>query len=50
MTTATTLHELPVPSVFIIDATGTIRFVHKIRLGADALLVAAKLYATASAK
>jgi peroxiredoxin len=55
MTTGTTLHELPVPSVFIIDTTGTIRFVfsnpdYKIRLGADALLVAAKPYATASAK
>ena len=41
-TTGTKQHELPVPSVFIIDTSGTIRFVYsnpdyKIRLGADAL-------------
>jgi peroxiredoxin len=51
-TTGTTLHELPVPSVFIIDTTGTIRYVYsnpdyKIRLGADALMAAAKPYSTA---
>ena len=51
-TTGTTIHELPVPSVFIIDTTGTIRYVYsnpdyKIRLGADALLAAAEPYATA---
>src|ERR1700724_3429683 len=45
-TTGTTLHELPVPPVFIIDTSGTIRYVYsnpdyKIRLGADALLAAA---------
>ena len=48
--TGNSLHELPVPSVFIIDTTGIIRFVYsnpdyKIRLGADALLTAAKPYA-----
>jgi peroxiredoxin len=46
-TTGTKQHELPVPSVFIIDTSGTIRFVYsnpdyKIRLGADALWVAAQ--------
>jgi hypothetical protein len=45
------LHELPVPSVFIIDTSGTIRYVYsnpdyKIRLGAEALLAAAEPYAT----
>lgn len=50
-TTGTTLHELPVPSVFIIDTTGTIRYVYsnpdyKVRLGAEALLAAAQPYAT----
>jgi peroxiredoxin len=49
-TTGTTLHELPVPSVFIIDTSGTIRYVYSnpdytIRLGADALLAAAQPYA-----
>ncbi len=46
-TTGTKEHELPVPSVFIIDTSGTIRFVYsnpdyKIRLGADALWAAAQ--------
>jgi len=50
-TTGTTLHELPVPSVFIIDTSGTIRYVYsnpdyKIRLGADALWAAAEPFAT----
>ena len=49
-TTGEPLHELPVPSVFIIDRTGTIRYVYsnpdyKIRLGADALWAAAIPYA-----
>jgi peroxiredoxin len=49
-TTGSTLHELPVPSVFIIDATGTIRYVYSnpdytVRLGSDALLAAAQPYA-----
>jgi peroxiredoxin len=49
-TTGTTLHELPVPSVFIIDTSGTIRYVYsnpdyKIRLGADALWAAAEPFA-----
>lgn len=49
-TTGQPLHELPVPSVFIIDRTGTIRFVYsnpdfKIRLRADALWAAAVPYA-----
>ena len=49
-TTGEPLHELPVPSVFIIDRTGTIRYVYsnpdfKIRLGADALWAAAAPYA-----
>ncbi len=48
--TGTSMHELPVPSVFIIDTSGIIRYVYsnpdyKIRLGADALLTAAKPYA-----
>jgi peroxiredoxin len=46
-TTGEPLHELPVPSVFIIDRTGTIRYVYsnpdfKVRLGADALWAAAE--------
>ena len=50
-TTGEPLHELPVPSVFIIDRTGTIRYVYsnpdfKIRLGADDLWAAATPYAT----
>jgi peroxiredoxin len=50
-TTGTKQHELPVPSVFIIDTSGTIRFVYsnpdyKIRLGADALWAAAQPLAT----
>ena len=50
-TTGTKQHELPVPSVFIIDTSGTIRFVYsnpdyKIRLGADALWAAARPFAT----
>jgi len=45
--TGTKQHELPVPSVFIIDTSGTIRFVYsnpdyKIRLGADELWAAAE--------
>lgn len=45
--TGTKQHELPVPSVFIIDTSGTIRFVYsnpdyKIRLGADELWAAAQ--------
>lgn len=40
-------HDLPVPSVFIIDTSGTIRYVYsnpdyKIRLGAEALWAAAE--------
>jgi peroxiredoxin len=51
VSTGTTLHELPVPSVFIIDTSGTIRYVYsnpdyKIRLGADALWAAAEPFAT----
>ena len=54
-TTGTGLHELPVPSVFIIDTAGTIRYVYSnpdytIRLGADALLSAAKPYSIAQAQ
>jgi peroxiredoxin len=50
-TTGTKEHELPVPSVFIIDTSGTIRFVYSnpdytIRLGADALWAAAQPLAT----
>jgi peroxiredoxin len=49
--TGTKQHELPVPSVFIIDTSGTIRFVYsnpdyKIRLGADELWTAAQPFAT----
>jgi peroxiredoxin len=48
--TGTTLHELPVPSVFIIDTLGTIRYVYsnpdyKVRLGAEALWTAAEAFA-----
>ena len=48
--TGTTLHELPVPSVFVIDTLGTIRYVYsnpdyKVRLGADALWAAAEPFA-----
>src|SRR5277367_1406260 len=50
--TGTKQHELPVPSVFIIDTSGTIRYVYsnpdyKIRLGAQALLAATGPYAAA---
>jgi peroxiredoxin len=46
-TTGETHHELPVPSVFIVDKRGVIRFVHwnpdfKVRLGADDILAAGK--------
>ena len=49
-TTGTKQHELPVPSVFIIDTSGTIRYVYsnpdyKIRLGADSLWAAAQPFA-----
>ena len=49
-TTGTTQYELPAPSVFIIDTTGTIRYVYsnsdyKVRLASDALLHAALPYA-----
>jgi peroxiredoxin len=49
-TTGAALHELPVPSVFIIDTGGVIRYVYSnpdytVRLGADALLAAAQPYA-----
>jgi peroxiredoxin len=49
-TTGEALHELPVPSVFIIDTTGIIRYVYSnpdytVRLGADALWTAAQPYA-----
>ena len=47
--TGTTLHELPVPSVFISDTGGTVHFVYsnpdyKVRLHAQALLKAAGPY------
>jgi len=50
-TTGTKQHELPVPSVFIIDTSGIIRFVYSnpdytIRLGADALWTAARPLST----
>jgi peroxiredoxin len=50
-TTGTAAHELPVPSVFIIDTSGTIRFVYsnpdyKVRLGAEALWKAAQSVAS----
>lgn len=46
VTTGTKQHELPVPSVFIVDRSGTIRYVYSnadytVRLGADALWAAA---------
>ena len=46
-TTGTKKRELPVPTVFILDSSGIIRFVYsnpdyKVRLGADALWEAAK--------
>jgi hypothetical protein len=48
-------HALPVPSVFIVDASGTIRFVYSnpdytVRLGADSLWKAASPLATRSAE
>lgn len=51
-TTGKPLHELPVPSVFVIDRTGTIRFVYSnpdftVRLGADALWAAAEPFGVA---
>ncbi|HTV97267.1 MAG TPA: peroxiredoxin-like family protein [Steroidobacteraceae bacterium] len=54
-TTGTKLHELPVPSVFIIDTSGTIRYVYsnpdyKVRLGADELWAAAAPFAPSAAK
>ncbi|HEX3914291.1 MAG TPA: peroxiredoxin-like family protein [Steroidobacteraceae bacterium] len=50
-TTGTKQHELPVPSVFIIDTSGIIRFVYSnpdytIRLGAAALWAAAQPWST----
>jgi peroxiredoxin len=48
-TTGTTQLELPVPSVFVIDTTGTIRYYsnsgYKVRLASDALLAAELPYA-----
>ena len=49
-TTGEPLHELPVPSVFIIDRTGMIRFVYsnpdyKVRLSSEALWAAAQPFA-----
>jgi peroxiredoxin len=49
-TTGTRQHELPVPSVFLIDTSGIIRYVYsnpdyRIRLGADALWAAAEPFA-----
>ena len=54
-TTGNVSHELPVPSVFIIDTTGTIRYEYsnpdyKIRLGADELLAAAEPYASVGSR
>lgn len=51
--TGNSQHELPVPAVFIIDTSGTIRFVYSnpdytIRLGADALWAAARELAPSS--
>jgi len=51
-TTGEPLHELPVPSVFIIDRTGVIRFVYSnpdytVRLGSAALWEAAQPFAVA---
>jgi peroxiredoxin len=50
VSTGTTLHELPVPSVFIIDTLGTIRYVYsnpdyRVRLGPEALWAAAEMTA-----
>jgi len=50
-TTGEPLHELPVPSVFIIDTSGIIRYVYsnpdfRVRLGADELWAAAAPYAS----
>ena len=50
VTTGTKQHELPVPSAFIIDRSGTIRYVYSnpdytVRLGADALSAAAVPFA-----
>jgi len=50
-TTGEPLHELPVPSVFIIDTSGTIRYVYsnpdfRVRLGAEELWAAAAPYAS----
>jgi peroxiredoxin len=50
-TTGEPLHELPVPSVFIIDTSGIIRYVYsnpdfRVRLGADELWAAATPYAS----
>jgi peroxiredoxin len=50
-TTGTRKHELPVPSVFIIDKSGMIRFVYSnpdftVRLGADDLWKAAQPFAS----
>jgi len=49
-TTGTTLHALPVPSVFIVDRSGVIRYVYsnpdfRVRLHADALWEAAAPFA-----
>lgn len=49
--TGTTLHQLPVPSVFIVDKSGTIRFAYSnpdytVRLKADDLWMAAEPLAT----
>ncbi len=54
-TTGEALHELPVPSVFIIDTTGVIRYVYSnpdytVRLGADALWAAAQPWAVKPAQ
>jgi peroxiredoxin len=55
VTTGEPLHELPVPSVFIIDRSGVIRFVYsnpdyRVRLGADALWTAAAPYASSNGR
>jgi peroxiredoxin len=52
-TTGTKAHALPVPSVFIVDTSGTIRFVYsnpdfRIRLSAQELWKAALPFATKS--
>ena len=54
-TTGTTQHAFPVPSVFIIDTTGTIRYVYsnldyKVCLVSDVLLAAALPYVPRNAK